>query len=210
MSNLQIKINPQELHGIWRAGYALDSYSVEWSERTRIGERTEMGDLVELVKYRKDRSQIQPLAEIAAKFVREEFVVGGHPVLPHISAIIPMPPSKTNRPFQPVSEIAEKMGSILNLSVRTDYLVKVKPTAQMSFVSIARRPATIQGVFNVQSQDLQEHCVLLFDDVYQTGTTLTEAANVLHSRGGVTRRDGASRVFVLTLTRTYQDSNDNL
>ena len=28
MSNLQIELNPQEIQGKWRAGYALDFYSV--------------------------------------------------------------------------------------------------------------------------------------------------------------------------------------
>ena len=94
MSNLQIEINPQELHGIWRAGYALDFYSVS------SGRRTEIGALIEQVKYYDDRNSIQPIAEIAAKFVKEVFAVDDQlvlfhiddqPVLPHISAIIPIP-----------------------------------------------------------------------------------------------------------------------
>ena len=197
MSNLQIELNPQELHGIWRAGYALDFYSVPYNEATKSGERTEIGGLVDRIKGDDDRSKIQPIAEIAAKFVEEEFVVDGHPVLPHISTIIPAPPSKP-RPLQPVPEIVARIGSLLDLSVRTDYLIKVKQTPRIRYLPVARRQAAIQGAFDVQSQDLQGRCVLLFDDVYETGTTLTEATDVLHNQGHV------SRVLVLTLTRTYQ------
>ena len=132
MSNLQIESNPQEIRGNWRAGYALDFYSVPWS--ISYGKRTEIGALVEQIKYDDDRSKIQPIAKIAAKFVEEEFAVDGHPVLPHISAIVPMMPSKTDRPFQPVPEIAKIIGSLLNLTVYTDYLIKVKQTPRLQFL----------------------------------------------------------------------------
>ena len=192
MSNLQIEPKPQEIHGNWRAGYALDFYSVS------LGRRTEIGELVEQVKYYDDRSKIQPIAEIAAKFVEEEFAVDGHPVLPHISAIVPIPPSKTDRPFQPVPEIATIIGSLLNLRVYT--LIKVKQVPRLQFLpSVESKQEAIQGAFDVQSQNLKGRCVLLFDDVHDSGTTLTEATDVLYRRGCV------SHVLVLTLTRTYKD-----
>ena len=192
-----LKLNPQELRGNWRAGYALDFYSVSF------GRRTEIGALVERVKYYDDRTQIQPIATIVTKFIGEEFAVDGHSVPPHISAIIPIPPSKTDRPFQPVSEIAEKMGSLLNLPVYKDYLIKIKQTPRLQFLpSVEAKQAAIQGAFDVRSQDLQERCILLFDDVCDSGTTLTEATDVLYRQGCV------SHVLVLTLTRTHQDSND--
>ena len=198
MSNLPIELNPQEIRGNWRAGYALDFYSVSF------GERTEIGALIEQVKYYDDRSQIQPITTIATQFIEEEFVVDGHSVLSHISAIIPIPPSKTDRPFQPVPEIAEKMGSLLNLPVYRDYLIKIKQTPRLQFLpSVEAKQAAIQEAFDVRSQDLQERCILLFDDVCDSGTTLTEATNVLYKQGRV------SHVLVLALTRTYQDSNEN-
>ncbi len=195
----ELQINPQEIHGNWRAGYALDFYSVSF------GRRTEIGTLVEQVKYYHDRSKVQSIAGIAAKFVKEEFTVNEHPVLPYLKTIIPMPPSYTTRPFQPVPEIAEKIGALLNLPVYTDYLIKVKQTQRLQFLpSVESKQAAIQGAFDVRSQDLQGRCVLLFDDVYDSGTTLTEATDVIYEQGLV------SRVLVLTLTRTYEDRNDEL
>ena len=193
-----LKLNPQEVRGNWRAGYALDFYSVPYNEATRTGERTEIGALVEQVKYYDDRSQIQPIAEIAAKFIKEDFAVDNHPVLPYISAIIPMPPSQS-RTFQPVPEIAETIGGLLNIAVPTNYLIKVRQTQRIQHLpSVESKQTEIQGAFNIQSQDLQGRFVLLFDDVYASGTTLTEATNVLFRRGRV------SHVLVLTLTRTHQ------
>ena len=197
---MNIQINPQEIHGRWRAGYALDFHTVS-SHLLPDGrfdtEYTEIGKMVNQVKYHRDRSKIRPLAEIAAKFVEEEFAVAGHSVLRHISAIIPIPPSDTNRSFQPVTKIAVKIGDLLNRSVHTDYLTKIKQTRLLKNLSdVESKQAEIQGAFVVQSQDLQERCVLLFDDLYDSGTTLTEATNALYEQGRV------RHVLVLTLTQT--------
>ncbi len=208
--NLQINLNPQEILGNWRAGYALDHHT----NHHRISSRhthTEIGQMVYQVK-RKDRSKIQPIAEIAAKFVKEEFAVDGHPVLRsqgsppvgshgqkpeyYINAIVPMLPSET-RDFQPVPKIAAQIGSLLNLPVRTDYLIKVKQTRPLKSLDLKSKREEIQEAFRVQSQDLKGRCVLLFDDIYDSGITLTEATKVLYEEGHV------RHVLVLTLSQTW-------
>ena len=198
--NLQVNLNPREIHGNWRGGYALDFHTVSsrlLPDGTYDTDRTEIGKLVYQVKYQQDQSKIQPIAEIAAKFITEEFAVDGYPVLPYLSAIIPMPPSDTKRPFQPVTEIAAKIGDLLNRPIRTDYLTKVKQTELLKNLSdVESKQAEIQGAFVVQSQDLRGRCVLLFDDLYNSGTTLTEATDVLYEQGRV------RHVLILTLTQT--------
>ncbi len=195
-----LQINPREIRGNWRAGYALDVHTISSDPLPDGGfdnQYTEIGEIVNQAKYRFDWSKIQPLAEIAAKFVKEEFAVDGHPVLPYISVIIPIPPSDINRSFQPVLKIAAKIGDLLNRPVRTDYLTKVKRTALLkNLPDVESKHTEIQGAFVVQSQDLKEHCVLLFDDLYDSGTTLKEATDVLYEQGRV------SHVLVLTLTQT--------
>ena len=203
-----LQINPREIRGNWRAGYALDVHTISscfLPDETYDTERTEIGELVYQVKYRHAWSKIQSLAEIAAKFVKEEFAVDGHPALPYISAIIPIPPSDINRPFQPVTEIAAKIGSLLNRPVRTNYLTKVKRTKSLkSLPDIESKRSEIQEAFVVQSQDLQERCVLLFDNLYDSGTTLTEATDVLYEQGRV------RYVLVLTLTQKRTGQNKKM
>lgn len=202
-----LKINPQEIHGNWRAGYALDVHTVSSQHLTDGGfdtEYTKIGEMVNQMKYHLVRSKIQPLAEIAANFVKEEFAIDGHPVLPYISAIIPIPPSDTNRPFQPVPEIAAKIGNLLKRPVHTDYLTKVKRTVMLKNLSdVESKLAEIQGAFAIQSHVLEKRCVLLFDDLYDSGTTLKEATDVLYEHGRV------SHVLVLTLTQTRTGRNLN-
>lgn len=196
----QVNLNPQKIHGNWRAGYALDYHTVSsrfLSDGTYDTERTEIGELVYQVKYCADRCKIQPIAEIAAKFVKEGFPVKNNVLHRYLNAIIPIPPSDVNRPFQPVGEIASSLGNLLNRPVRTDYLTKVKQTELLKSLSdVESKQADIQGAFTIQSQDLKKRWVLLFDDLYDSGSTLIEATKVLYDQGRV------GYVFVLTLTQT--------
>ena len=197
---MNIQINPQAIHGNWRAGYVLDLHTVS-SRLLPDGnfdtERTGIGELVYQVKSRHDRSKIQPIAEIAAKFVKEKFTVNGYRILPYLDAIIPTPPSDEDRPFQPVPEIAAKIGHILDIPVIPDYLIKVKETIPLkNLEGEENRREQIRGAFVVQSTPKKHRCVLLFDDIYRSGETLTEVTDVLHKQGNI------SRVLVLTLTQT--------
>ena len=197
---MNIQINPQEIRGNWRAGYALDFHTVSSQllpDGTYDTDRTEIGELVYQVKYQHDRNWIRPIAEIAAKFVKEKFVVNGYFVLPYLDAVIPIPPSDVKRPFQPVNEISEKIGQILDVPVISDYLIKVKETTPLkNLEEEENRWKQLHGVFTVQATHKKYRCVLLFDDIYRSGETLTEVTDVLHKQGDI------SRVLVLTLTQT--------
>ena len=196
---MNIQINPQEIHGKWQAGYTLDRHLAsrhDLSNKTH----TAIGEMVYQVKHQHppDRSKIQPLAEIAAQFVREKFVVNNDMLHRYLNAIIPTPPSDEDRPFQPVTEIAKEIGNLLNRPVY--YLKKVRQTRPMKDVPKEKRSEEIQGAFAVQSpQDLEKRWVLLFDDIYDTEATLTEVTKALYEQGRV------RHVFVLTLTRTGRD-----
>ena len=197
---MNIRINPREIQGNWRTGYALDVHTIS-SRRLLDGsfdtQYTDIGKMVNQVKYPPDRSKVQPIAEIAAQFVREEFTVNSTPVYRYFNAIIPIPPSDTNRLFQPVTEIAVKIGDLLNRPVRTDYLTKVKRTVLLkNLPDVESKRSEIQGAFVAQSQFLEKRWVLLFDDLYDSGATLTEATKALYEQGRV------RHVFVLTLTQT--------
>ena len=198
-------MNPREIHGNWRAGWALDVHTLSSRPLPGSGydtERTELGELVFQLKYRHDRTKIQPIAEAAAKFVKEKFAVDGHLVLPYLKAVLPIPPSDKNRDFQPVTEVAEEIGRLLSVPVRTDYLTKVKQTTPLkNLPDVASKREQLRGAFVVRSQNLKNQCVLLVDDLYDSGTTLTEVTKVLYEQGGV------QHVLVLTLTRTRTGGN---
>ena len=100
-SDQKISINRREIHGNWRAGWALDFHTISSRPLQDGGydtDRTDFGELVFQVKYRHDRSKIQQIAETASEFIKESFTVDGYAVLPYITVIIPIPPSDITRP----------------------------------------------------------------------------------------------------------------
>ena len=143
------------------------------------------------LKDRLDRSKVEPIAEVAATFLKSRIV------LPYLAAIIPVPPSNTNRPFQPVQELATRIGQKINLPVLLDYLVKVKPTEALKGIedSVSRKQQ-LQGAFKVQDLSLAGKYVLVFDDLFRSGETLKAITEVLYAQGKV------ARVYVLTITKT--------
>jgi predicted amidophosphoribosyltransferase len=62
-------------------------------------------------------------------------------------------------------------------------------------LSGAERRKNVRGAFEVRkAEDVEGRRILLIDDVFTTGATVQECANVL-------RKAGASEVYVLTLAR---------
>lgn len=182
--------------GPWNAGWAL-AWHTEVSDR---GERrrTPIGERLYRLKYQFDRSQIEPLAHGLAD------VLATRIVRPSLQAIIPVPPSNTERPFQPVLELAHRLAELTQIPLVADYLVKAKPTPMLKNIESARgRRQELEGAFLVRDpQRLAGAWVLLFDDLYQTGATLEVATTVLKEQGYV------SRVYALVVTRTRTRSWD--
>ena len=197
---MNIQIHPQKICGNWRAGYALDFHTMSsylLPDGTYDTDRTEIGELVYQLKYQHDRNKIRPIAEILAKFVKEKFIVNGYFVHRYLDAIIPIPPSDVKRTFQPVFEIADKIGRILDVPVIFDYLIKIKETTPLkNLEEKEKRIEQLHSAFVVQATNKRYRCILLIDDIYRSGETLTEVTDVLHKQGNI------SRVLVLTLTQT--------
>ena len=194
-----MQIHPKEITGNWDAGWALDVHtqsSVPLPGGEFRTERSQLGELLYQVKYRYDKTKIPPIAEIAAEFVKGQITVDGHLAHPPPEAIIPIPPS-TARDFQPVIAIAAKIGVMLDLPAVLNYLIKVKRTPpRKNLAPDESRLEQLKGAFDLQFQNANFRCVLLFDDIYRSGETLKAATHVLRDKGGV------SRVLVLTLTQT--------
>jgi predicted amidophosphoribosyltransferase len=115
-----------------------------------------------------------------------------------IDAIIPVPPSHTGRPFQPVVEVARALGDKFNIPVLTDAVKKVKETPELKNVTdFKERKRLLLFAFKVQQPEaVAGKTVLLFDDIYRSGGTLSMLTWVLYHEAQ------AACVKVLTLTRT--------
>ena len=186
----------QNLQGKWKAGWALDLHTIS---STPVDDnhfdtvRTEIGELLYQLKYCKDVSKMQLLADIVVDFLKTRLVT------PYLSAIIPIPPSDTTRTFQPVYEIAKVVGEKLKLKVDYDYLLKIRPTSQLKSIDDPEeRRKILADVFQVKDprRRYAGKKVLLFDDLYRSGETMNVATQVLTDSGHV------NNVYVLAITKT--------
>ncbi|MFH1675866.1 MAG: ComF family protein, partial [bacterium] len=73
--------------------------------------RSEIGEALYRLKYKNDRAWIKPIAKVAAIFIRSRLE------LTDIRVLLAVPPSNTDRRFQPVTEIVEVMGKDLKIPV---------------------------------------------------------------------------------------------
>ena len=129
-----------------------------------------------------------PLAEYASRAIKDLFK--------SIDVIIPIPPTNTNRPFQPVIELAYQISRLTGIKCNSEILIKNPTQAIKSVDDNETRKNILKNAFRISSNDLKGKNILLFDDLYRSGDTLDAAAKILKEKGEV------AGIFVLTLTKT--------
>ena len=103
-----------EIKGNWAKGYALDLHTSksEYLGKNEFGhdqfdtKRTEMGELVYQLKYKKDDSVVQQIIAEVKKCISG---------IDKFDFIIPIPPSNVNRPKQPVQLVCEALSKEFNV-----------------------------------------------------------------------------------------------
>ena len=189
-----MQLNPRQVQGLWDDGFTLDRHiqSSEYIGENEHGHpqfettRTELGELLFKLKYRADQAAMVLIARAVSDFVKTWN--------PGADLIVPAPPSKS-RTVQPLFQIADQVGKILNLPVDKTSVRKTKATPELKDVDRAKRLELLGGAHSIEADSLRGRRVLLLDDLYQSGATLNAIARLLKEAGGV------SAVFALALTR---------
>lgn len=194
-----MKIDPREIKGKWAHGWALDVHTINsfpvgcnpFGHTIWDTTRSEIGELLYKLKYNNDSSQIEIIAQTVVDFIL------GKDELKDVCAVIAAPPSITARLVQPVPAIAAIIGNKLNISAPIDYLQKIKQTAVLKNMKDSqKRAAELQGAFKVTDERYNGKHVLIFDDLFDTGQTLSAICDVLILQGKV------SKISVVTVTET--------
>lgn len=192
---MTVGINPRRLQGsAWIEGYALDVHVLsssfvgcdEYGHARFDNVRSTVGELLYQLKYRRDQTAVDQLAEAAESFLRSW--------KPPIDAMIPVPPSLT-RTNQPVIAVATALAQRLQIPLWASSLLKVKQTPQLKdIVEYDKRTEALKDAFTVAPEHTTGKNLLLFDDLYGSGATVSHIAEVLKTQGG------ATAVYLLTLT----------
>jgi len=190
-----VSIHPKRVMGLWKSGCALDLHT---TDSTPSGENefghmqfkstyTPIGELLHQLKYRGDMSVASDIIETAVDFLR--------PHCHKFDLIVPVPPS-TERKVQPVILLANGIGRALGIPV-ADSIRTTRSTAPLKDVTDpGDRKKLLDRLYSVEAAQTRGRNVLLFDDLFRSGSTMNAITEVLLSEGG------AVTVRVLTITKT--------
>jgi competence protein ComFC len=197
-----MEINPKEIRGNWNHGWALDlhtlsSTSSSHDERSGSGSfdstRSVIGEAIYQLKYKNDQTQVEPVADTIAAFIQSR------PELRDVQALLAVPPSNESRTFQPVLALTSAIGTRLGIPTPTDYLLKIKQTSALKSITDKRqRHAELEGAFAVADNRYERQHVLVFDDLFRSGETLSAVCSVLIGQGKI----GIVSVVTATITRS--------
>jgi competence protein ComFC len=195
MSGPFLKINPVEIRGNWEFGWALDYHTLsskyDKAGRYYITDRTELGEVMYKFKYKRRFWLAGKIARTAVRFLKDNGLVD------KFDLIVAIPPARFRLFYQPVKTLAKKIGRILDKPVDTRILKRTKKIPQIkSMEDRIEREKLVKGLFSVGSNIGLTGNVLLFDDLYRSGTTLREAVRALKSEARI------NEIAVLTITRT--------
>ncbi|MGL1861641.1 MAG: ComF family protein [Pseudodesulfovibrio sp.] len=116
-------------------------------------------------------------------------------------AIIPVPLHTRRllwRGFNQSTELALALGKALNRPVLKSGLIRTRHTIPQTQLGMKDRQTNIKDAFAADEKGVRGKTILVVDDVYTTGATLTECTRTLN-------RAGASGVDVLVVARTQQE-----
>lgn len=149
--------------------------------------RPEIAELLYRLKNHADEEAAGPIIETAVHFLaahRGKF-----------DSIVPVPPSQ-QRKLQPVICLAEGIGAALKVPVLS-CITTTRPTTQLKNVTDPdERKKQVDGLYKVDVNQTQGRSILLFDDLFRSGTTMNAITNVLLGPGK------AEVVRALTITKT--------
>jgi predicted amidophosphoribosyltransferase len=191
-----ITIRPSLIPGRWREGYALDLHTEsaihvgddEFGHPQFDTKRSPAGELLYRLKYRLDRSAIPELVEAAAAFVRSWH--------PPVKIVVPVPPTRT-RTLQPVLILGEALAKEIGIEFSPNCIRRAKEVPELKDVyDYNERVRLLADAHEVDAPKVAGRKVLLFDDLYRSGATMSSIAAALHDQGN------CEEVFALTVTRT--------
>ncbi len=156
--------------------------------------------LLHLLKY----EQVRPAAAVLGRMLSEAIAHLGEPSSAEV-LVIPVPLHRRKlrqRGFNQAELIVKaalKAGPWKEkLQLRSGVLERCRETRSQIGLTRPQRRENMRGAFVVvRQQEITGREILLVDDVFTTGTTVSECARVL-------RRAGASKVWVATVARTLK------
>jgi len=153
---------------------------------------------IHLLKYYREKKLVKPLGRLLIEFICKNKLL-----FQKIDFIIPVPLHKEKikeRGFNQSLLLALEIGNYFNIPVKPDCLIKGKITASQVRLSKTERRFNLKKAFLVKaSESLKKKNILLIDDVFTTGSTVSECSKEL-------KNAQVNNIYVLTLARGIMES----
>jgi adenine/guanine phosphoribosyltransferase-like PRPP-binding protein len=188
-----------KIEGDWDEGYAACRYTKkivflgtdEFGTRQFRNEYSYIGDMLHRCKYDADASMVVPIAD------RLESLLA---LFRPPDAIVSVPPTDQKRSFQPVLEIASELGKRAGIPVY-NHVFSVVPHRQMKHrTELAEKEEILRRSIRIDAPpETHNKRVLVLDDVYRSGATLSVVCGLL-------RQLGPKWLCVLAIAKATKDS----
>ena len=99
---------------------------------------------------------------------------------------------KKERGYNQSELMLKELSNILNVKVYNNVLYKIKNTIPQSSLNKKQREENAKGVYKaINCNKIKNKKILLFDDIYTTGSTINECARILVQNGIHRKQIGA-------------------
>ena len=192
---MSIPIHPMRIPGRWKEGYVLDYHTTssnflgydEYGHPQFDTVRTEVGELLYRLKYRRRKDALIGLVATSADFIRQW--------APRVHVLVPVPPSKM-RGIQPVIQLVNGLSEKLQLPLR-DVVERTESPKQLKDIfDYNERIKLLENAYRVDAEVIRGKSLLLIDDLFRSGATLNAVTSALYDLGK------ASAVYAFAPTRT--------
>lgn len=100
---------------------------------------------------------------------------------------------KLERGYNQTELIAKELSKNLGIDIEKNNLIKIKDTKKQSTLTKLERADNVKNVFAIQKPDrIINKNIIIFDDIYTTGSTLNECSKML-------KISGAGEIAVITI-----------
>jgi len=141
-------------------------------------------NLIQSFKY---KPFVKELADSLSSLIIEHFQLLEKPPDFADFILIPVPMEKKKlkwRGFNQAEEIGKELSKFFRISLLNNVLAKIKETPAQVELSDEERKENIRNAFSIKNGgQILGRKILLVDDIYTTGSTLTECAEVLKEAG---------------------------
>jgi len=163
-------------------------------------------ELIHMLKY----NGVRPAANVLGRMLAEAIAKLEGEFAQGTVLVVPVPLFKGKRRQRGFNQAEVVARAALKafpgeerLRLETGLLLRTRATQSQIGLTSHQRQENMRGAFAVShAAEVKGHDVILVDDVYTTGTTVTECARIL-------RKAGASRIWVATVARTLKHASNN-